>query len=78
MLENIDFQNILFLDIETVPGASNLQQLSLYEQELWHEKRGKLKPEDKTNDDYYFQQAGIFAEFGRIICISAGYFKDST
>lgn len=78
MLENIDFQNILFLDIETVPGASNLQQLSLYEQELWHEKRGKLKPEELSNEDYYFQQAGIFAEFGRIICISAGYFKDST
>ena len=38
MLHKINLQNILFLDIETVPQNENYQQLSASEQELWEEK----------------------------------------
>lgn len=67
-------ENILFLDIETVPSQAHYDELSDYEQELWEGKRGKYRDENTSAGDYYFQNAGIFAEFGKIICISMGYF----
>lgn len=78
MLHNIHLERILFLDIETVPAQPTFESLSPYEQELWEEKKGRFKPEEMTMSSYYFQQAAIFAEFGRIICISAGYFKNNS
>ncbi len=78
MLDNIHLEQILFIDIETIPAQHTFTSLPIYEQELWEEKRGRFKPEDMTMSEYYFQQAAIFAEFGKIICISAGYFKDTS
>jgi uncharacterized protein YprB with RNaseH-like and TPR domain len=78
MLHNIHLERILFLDIETVPAQATFESLTPYEQQLWVDKRGRFKPEDMSNSAYYFQQAAIFAEFGRIICISAGYFKNNS
>lgn len=76
MLENIPLHKILFIDIETVPGAADLSDLEEYEQELWQEKRGKLRAPETEADEYYFNNAGILAEFGKIICISMGYFTE--
>ncbi|MCO5231080.1 MAG: ribonuclease H-like domain-containing protein [Chitinophagales bacterium] len=75
MLEHIPISKVLFIDIETVSGVSDLSDLPEYDQALWMGKRGKLKPEDMDDDEYYFNNAGIFAEFGKIICISMGYFS---
>ena len=72
MLDNIKTDDILFLDIETVPNMANYNLLDTYEQELWEEKKGKYKTEDENAGDFYFNNAGIFAEFGKIICISVG------
>ena len=72
MLDNVKTDDILFLDIETVPKTANFNQLDAYEQELWEEKKGKHKTEVDNTNDYYFNNAGIFAEFGKIICISVG------
>lgn len=74
MLDHVPLSKTLFIDIETVPGASDLSDLSEHEQGLWYGKRGKLKPEEVEADEYYFNNAGIWAEFGKIICISLGYF----
>ena len=73
MLDNIKLDDVLFLDIETVPKTSDFNQLDAYEQELWEEKRGKNRTEEDSAANYYFNNAGIFAEFGRIICISVGW-----
>lgn len=73
MLDNIKPFDILFLDIETVPKAKNYADLDAYEQELWQEKKGKNRTDEETIEDYYFNNAAIFAEFGKIICISAGW-----
>ena len=73
MLDNVKLEDVLFLDIETVPRLSNFENLEDYEKELWQEKKGKYKTEEETAADYYFNNAGIFAEFGKIICISAGW-----
>lgn len=77
MLENVKIDDVLFLDIETVPKSPDFSRLDAYEQELWEEKKGKHKADDDTAADYYFNNAGIFAEFGKIICISVGRFTQA-
>jgi 3'-5' exonuclease len=65
--------NILFLDIETVPQYHNYQQLPDEWKELWTKKADILKrnKEEETTESIY-NRAGIYAEFGKIICISCG------
>jgi uncharacterized protein YprB with RNaseH-like and TPR domain len=67
--------NILFLDIETVPEKENWNQLSTEMQELFEKKTQYQRKEEVTAADFY-DRAGIWAEFGKIICISVGYFVD--
>ncbi len=67
---------LLFIDIETVPASPSYEKLPELTQELWEGKRGKYRPEDTDKADYYFNNAAIFAEFGKIVCISMGYFSE--
>jgi hypothetical protein len=67
--------NILFLDIETVPENENWNQLSTEMQELFEKKTQYQRKEEFTAEAFY-DRAGIWAEFGEIICISVGYFVD--
>ena len=73
MLENIKLQNILFLDIETVPEHANFNELDGFTQQLWEQKTKYQRKENFTPEEFY-ERAGIWAEFGKIICISVGYF----
>ena len=74
MLENINPSNILFLDIETVPQHPAFDEAPKAIRDLWEKKsRTLIKGLDETPDSIY-RQAGIYAEFGKIICISCGYF----
>jgi 3'-5' exonuclease len=73
---NIEY--LLLLDIETVPQQPDFSLLGKYWQQLWVEKAsrypfaGNLSPEAA-----YTERAGIWAEFGKIICISTGfYYRD--
>ncbi|GJQ07322.1 3'-5' exonuclease [Capnocytophaga cynodegmi] len=74
MLNKINLEDILFLDIETVPLSEDYQELSQTEQELWEEKTKYQRKEDFTAEEFY-DRAGIWAEFGKIVCISVGYFS---
>jgi len=71
MLEQLKIGNILFLDIETVPAYPSFEEVPVNLKALWEKKAAYLKKEEETPDSLY-QRAGIYAEFGRIICISAG------
>lgn len=73
MLDKINIQNILFLDIETVPEVEFFSDLSDEKQELYALKTEYKRKDDVKVEDYY-HRAGIWAEFGKIICISVGYF----
>lgn len=75
MFNSIQLENLLVIDIETVPAVPKLEFLSPAMQELWHQKEGKNCAEGTSLQDHYFDRAGIFAEFGKIVCISAGYFN---
>jgi hypothetical protein len=75
MLENTKPEDILFIDIETVPQSPSLPEMNPKMQALWDKKSLQFRKEDQTPDEV-FQRAGIYSEFGRIICISAGFIKD--
>ena len=78
MLSNMnikpDFTNILFLDIETVPEVETYQDLPVYKQALFAEKTHYQRRDQYTPEAFY-ERAGIWAEFGKIVCISVGYFS---
>ena len=67
--------DILFLDIETVPEQQHWNQLSNEMQELFAKKTAYQRNEAITPEDFY-ERAGIWAEFGKIVCISVAYFTD--
>ena len=69
----LNFENILFLDIETVPEVETFHNLSEEKQELYNLKTQYQRKEDVTVEEFY-ERAGIWAEFGKIVCISLGYF----
>ncbi len=73
MLKNIPLEHILFLDIETVPQKAAYADLNDQEKQLWDEKSRYQRKEEQTAEEFY-ERAGIWAEFGKIICLSAGYF----
>ena len=73
MLSKNNLTKILFLDIETVPEEENFDQLSPYKKELWAQKSAYQRKEDESPEEFY-ERAGIWAEFGKIVCISVGYF----
>ncbi|WP_291914064.1 ribonuclease H-like domain-containing protein [Chitinophaga sp. CB10] len=74
MLPNIGLDQLLLLDIETTPATAALDHLPAHLQELWREKNTKIAPVSEVEDDGYANRAGIYAEFGRIVCISVGFF----
>lgn len=73
-LQHLRLEDVLFVDIETVSTHHHWHELDNEWQQLWLEKskyqreRRQLSPEDS------YAEAGIYAEFGRVVCISAGYF----
>jgi 3'-5' exonuclease len=72
MLEQIDLQNVLVLDIETVPQYAQFEQVPDSLQKLWAAKTQHQRKDETPNE--FYERAGIWAEFGKIICISVGIF----
>ena len=75
MLENINPGDIMFLDVETVPVLQSFGNLNPQLQVLWDKKSANFRKEEQSAADVY-QRAGIYSEFGKIICISVGVLKD--
>ncbi len=69
-------QNLLLLDIETVPMMDDYNSLSPDWQILWWNKISKTVPENTLPAESWNMKAGILAEFGRIVCISTAYFYE--
>ena len=74
-LKKIDLRKILFLDIETVPMAATYSEMPERFRKLWDKKAQYLVKEDDTPESI-FNRAGIYAEFGKIICISVGFVSE--
>jgi len=77
MLNKLDLSKILFLDIETVSQKADFGEISDGMKGLWTRKANQInrQTEDLSPDDVaqtYWDRAGIFAEYGKIVCISVG------
>lgn len=78
MLNDLHLRNILFLDIETVPQASEFNKLDEDFQHLWETKSRYIREQSGSSIEESYERAGIYAEFGKIVCISVGYFAQNS
>jgi hypothetical protein len=70
-------QHLLFLSLETVSVAASYELLDPTLQRLWDRKAGQFHPEEigKLSPRQLFTaRANLYAEFGKIVSIGAGYF----
>ncbi|MBI4929418.1 MAG: 3'-5' exonuclease [Bacteroidetes bacterium] len=77
VLNNIDKEKILFLDIETAPQYPDYNSMSDDFKKLWDGKAKyfkELKENNETPADVY-KRAGIYAEYGKVVCITVGMFS---
>ena len=74
MLHSVRLQSILFIDIETVPLQPDFGKLDAEKQKLWSYRVNRFKPDDADEAAYYFEKSGVYAEFGKVICIGVGFF----
>lgn len=73
-----ELRDILFLDIETVASTSDYETLDERLKTQWARKAIFFKRErDQTDEQIYHERAGIYAEFGKIICIAVGKFIET-
>jgi 3'-5' exonuclease len=76
---HIQLQNILFLDIETVPQYTDYNSLPKDWKELWDTKASSLlKYHEEETLETIYHRAGIYAEFGKVICISCGFIQGNS
>ncbi|MCF8283714.1 MAG: 3'-5' exonuclease [Sphingobacteriales bacterium] len=71
MILRSKIQDVLFLDIETVPLHSEYEDLNDMEKYLW-DRKARYINKDEQSDSEVYARAGIYAEFGRIVCICVG------
>jgi 3'-5' exonuclease len=62
-------EKILYMDIETVPLVYHYEDLSPVAQHHW-DRKWHLRDVDPYT---HYDKAGIYAEFGKVICIGYGY-----
>ncbi len=74
MLYDTPLEDILFLDIETVPEVYAYEDLEPHLQELFAQKTAYRRKEDQSPGDFY-EQAGIWAEFGKVITVGFGAYS---
>jgi 3'-5' exonuclease len=77
MLDHINIENILFLDIETVPKSPDYASLDDRMKKLWDKKSERIRQNESDTPEDLYGRAGIYAEFGKIICICAGTFRNN-
>jgi 3'-5' exonuclease len=72
-MASFPLNNILFLDIETVPQFSAYGEMPDDWKKLWDTKSNSLiKHHEGQSNETLYPRAGIYAEFGKIVCISCG------
>ncbi|WP_027418710.1 ribonuclease H-like domain-containing protein [Crocinitomix catalasitica] len=74
-LRKINIEKVLFLDIETVPEVYNFSDLDDETAALYTHKTKFFQKDGLTAEDVY-DRAGVYAEFGKIVCISCGIVQD--
>jgi 3'-5' exonuclease len=80
MFQEKELSQILFIDIETVSATRQLSDLPPGLQGMWlleaEKERARLAVEELAADAYFLQKAALHAEFGKVVCISAGFIHE--
>jgi DNA polymerase elongation subunit (family B) len=71
-LKKVNLDKVLFLDIETVPQVYKFEELDPKTAELYLHKNRYIQERDELSNEEVYEKAGVFAEFGKIVCISCG------
>jgi DNA polymerase elongation subunit (family B) len=73
-----ELRDILFVDIETVAHTHHFDSLNERLKTQWSRKAGFLRREEgQTDENLYHERAGIYAEFGKIICVVVGKYIEN-
>lgn len=78
MLEKVTLEKVLFLDIETVPQTYQYPDLDEEGKHLFEMKTRFMQNDEKSYEQLYNERGGIYAEFGKIVCISVGFVRDTS
>lgn len=70
----IPFKHLVVFDIETVSQHPTMQVMPAKWQQLWEDKIRHQQSSEESSADFYQRRAAILAEFGKVVCISLGYF----
>ena len=76
------YKNLFYFDIETVGEYKNIDSLELNDKRGYflfkkkYESNFYLKEKNELIDYAYLNSAGIYSTFGKIVCISFGYYND--
>ena len=73
-LRRVDIENVIFINVETVPELPEYDDLSPAMQRLWDLTAANLEANSSNASDVY-NRAGEFAEFGKVVCISVGVIR---
>lgn len=77
MVRYIDLEKVLFLDIETVPAVQQFDALDDDWKHLWEDKSRFFREREGIELADSYERAGVYAEFGKIVCISVGFLRQS-
>jgi DNA polymerase elongation subunit (family B) len=77
MIDKVQLEKVLFLDIETVPQTYTYDEMDVDGKKLFEMKTRFMQKDDKTVEDLFNERGGIYAEFGKIVCISVGFINDT-
>ena len=78
MLKKTPLEKVLFLDIETVPQTYQFPDLDEEGKYLFESKTRFMQNDEKSFEQLYHERAGIYAEFGKIVCISVGFVRETS
>lgn len=67
--------DLLIIDIETVPAEKTYDHLNQQWKALFTDKATKTVPFLENPAEIYQKRGGIWAEFGKIVCIGIGIFR---
>lgn len=78
------YKNLFYFDIETVGNHENLSSFQENDEtgyQMFTKKYLKsrwMQEKDESLEDSYLNNAPIYSTYGKIVCISFGYFHDKT
>jgi 3'-5' exonuclease len=73
-----ELRDILFIDIETVASTDNYPSLDERLKVQWSRKANFFRRDSQlTDEQLYHERAGIYAEFGKIVCVAVGKYIDN-